>query len=90
MEPGYLNDVGKFSTLNSALAVPLESLDGVVGVLTLYNATKDAFTRDHLRILLAQDKSNTQAQKMARECDARLKSVKSPVLSPSQEPLLER
>jgi diguanylate cyclase (GGDEF)-like protein len=53
VEPGYLNDVNKFSTLNSALAVPLEGLEGVVGVLTLYHAAKDAFTRDHLRILLA-------------------------------------
>jgi diguanylate cyclase (GGDEF)-like protein/putative nucleotidyltransferase with HDIG domain len=53
VEPGYLNDVKRFSTLNSALAVPLEGLDGVVGVLTLYHSAKDAFTRDHLRILLA-------------------------------------
>src|SRR5260370_20667681 len=53
VEPGYLNDVKKFSTLNSALAVPLEGLEGVVGVLTLYHSAKDAFTRDHLRILLA-------------------------------------
>ena len=53
VEPGYLNDVKLFSTLNSALAVPLEGLDGVVGVLTLYHGAKDAFTRDHLRILLA-------------------------------------
>jgi diguanylate cyclase (GGDEF)-like protein len=53
VEPGYLNDVSKFSTLNSALAVPLEGLEGVVGVLTLYHAAKDAFTLDHLRILLA-------------------------------------
>ena len=28
-------------------------LDGVVGVLTLYHSAKDAFSRDHLRILLA-------------------------------------
>jgi diguanylate cyclase (GGDEF)-like protein len=53
VEPGYLNDPTKFSTLRSALAVPLEGLDGVVGVLSLYQAEKDAFTSDHLRILLA-------------------------------------
>ncbi len=53
VEPGYLNDPSKFSTLRSALAVPLEGLSGVIGVLTLYNAEKDAFTSDHLRILLA-------------------------------------
>ena len=53
VEPGYLNDPTKFSTLRSALAVPLEGLDGVVGVLTLYHGERDAFTSDHLRILLA-------------------------------------
>jgi len=53
VEPGYLNDPTKFSTLRSALAVPLEGLGGVVGVLTLYRAEKDAFTNDHLRVLLA-------------------------------------
>jgi diguanylate cyclase (GGDEF)-like protein len=53
VEPGYLNDPSKFSTLRSALAVPLEGLSGVVGVLTLYRSDKDAFTKDHLRVLLA-------------------------------------
>ena len=48
-----MNDPTKFSTLRSALAVPLNGLDGVVGVLALYNADKDAFTADHLRVLLA-------------------------------------
>lgn len=51
VEPGYLNDPAKFSTLRSALAVPLEGAQGVVGVLTLYHSDKDAFSRDHLRIL---------------------------------------
>ncbi len=51
VEPGYLNDSGRFSTLRSALSVPLEGANGVAGVLTLYHADKDAFTRDHLRIL---------------------------------------
>jgi diguanylate cyclase (GGDEF)-like protein len=53
VEPGYLNDASKYSTLNSALAVPLEGLKGVVGVVALYHAEKDFFTSDHLRILLA-------------------------------------
>ena len=53
VEPGYLNDESKYSTLNSALAVPLEGLQGVVGVVALYHAEKDFFTTDHLRILLA-------------------------------------
>ncbi len=53
VEPGYLNDTSKYSTLMSALAVPLEGLHGVVGVVTLYHAEKDFFTSDHLRILRA-------------------------------------
>src|SRR5271165_406670 len=53
VEPGYLNDASKYSTLQSALAVPLEGLQGVVGVVALYHAERDFFTTDHLRILLA-------------------------------------
>jgi diguanylate cyclase (GGDEF)-like protein/putative nucleotidyltransferase with HDIG domain len=53
VEPGYLNDPSKFSSLRSALAVPLEGVSGVIGVLALYRAERDAFTSDHLRILLA-------------------------------------
>jgi diguanylate cyclase (GGDEF)-like protein/putative nucleotidyltransferase with HDIG domain len=53
VEPGYLNDPTKFSTLRSALAIPLEGLAGVIGVLALYRSERDAFTSDHLRILLA-------------------------------------
>ncbi|MGD0364888.1 MAG: HD domain-containing phosphohydrolase [Bryobacteraceae bacterium] len=53
VEPGYLADPAKFSTLRSALAVPLEGLSGAIGVMTLYRADHDAFSRDHLRILLA-------------------------------------
>jgi len=53
VEPGYLNDTSKYSTLMSALAVPLEGLQGVVGVVALYHAERDFFTSDHLRILLA-------------------------------------
>jgi diguanylate cyclase (GGDEF)-like protein/putative nucleotidyltransferase with HDIG domain len=53
VEPGYLNDDTKFSTLRSALAVPLNCASGVLGVLALYHAQVDAFTSDHVRILLA-------------------------------------
>jgi diguanylate cyclase (GGDEF)-like protein/putative nucleotidyltransferase with HDIG domain len=53
VEPGYLNDPSKFSTLRSALAVPLEGVSGIIGVLALYRGERDAFTSDHLRILLA-------------------------------------
>jgi diguanylate cyclase (GGDEF)-like protein/putative nucleotidyltransferase with HDIG domain len=53
VEAGYMGDPAKFSTLRSALALPLEGLNGAVGVLALYRAEKDAFTKDNLRILLA-------------------------------------
>jgi len=53
VEPGYLDDPTKFSTLRSALSVPLEGLTGVIGALTLYRAEADAFDTDNLRILLA-------------------------------------
>jgi diguanylate cyclase (GGDEF)-like protein/putative nucleotidyltransferase with HDIG domain len=53
VEPGYLNDPTKFSTLRSALAIPLEGVAGMIGVLALYRGERDAFTSDNLRILLA-------------------------------------
>ena len=54
VEPGYLNDPLLFSTLRSALAVPLmNDKQRVVGVLALYAAGRDFFTADHLRVLQA-------------------------------------
>jgi diguanylate cyclase (GGDEF)-like protein/putative nucleotidyltransferase with HDIG domain len=52
VEEGYRVDPGK-KPLQSALAVPLEGLNGVVGVLAMYQTDRDVFTPDHLRILLA-------------------------------------
>jgi diguanylate cyclase (GGDEF)-like protein len=52
-EAGYASDPAKFTTLRSTLAVPLEGLNGVVGVLAMYRTDRDAFSPDHLRILLA-------------------------------------
>jgi len=53
VEPGYLNDPTKYSTLRSALAVPLESSAKLVAVVALYRADQDAFTADDLRIVEA-------------------------------------
>ena len=53
VEAGYIADPEKYATLRSALAVPLEGLNGTVGVLSMYHANQDAFAPDHLRILLA-------------------------------------
>ncbi|MFZ0297249.1 MAG: HD domain-containing phosphohydrolase [Candidatus Sulfotelmatobacter sp.] len=52
VESGYVADA-KTASLSSALAVPLQGLNGVVGVLAMYHSAPDAFTADHLRILLA-------------------------------------
>jgi diguanylate cyclase (GGDEF)-like protein/putative nucleotidyltransferase with HDIG domain len=51
VEPGYLNDPSKFTTLRSALAVPLTGVSEFSGVLAFYRDDRDAFTKDHQRIL---------------------------------------
>jgi diguanylate cyclase (GGDEF)-like protein len=53
LEPGYCDDPSSGVSLRSALSVPLDSSNDVIGVLTLYGAGTEAFTQDHLRILLA-------------------------------------
>ena len=53
VEPGYVDDPTQFGNLQSAMAIPLEGLSGFVGVLMLYRREKNAFTREHLRILRA-------------------------------------
>jgi diguanylate cyclase (GGDEF)-like protein len=52
VEEGYVPDP-KTAPMSSALVVPLQGLTGVVGVLAMYHSAPDAFTPDHLRILLA-------------------------------------
>jgi diguanylate cyclase (GGDEF)-like protein/putative nucleotidyltransferase with HDIG domain len=51
VETGHISDPERFTVLRSALAVPLEGLQGVVGVLTLYHSEAETYTPDHLRIL---------------------------------------
>jgi diguanylate cyclase (GGDEF)-like protein/putative nucleotidyltransferase with HDIG domain len=53
VEAGYLNDPTKYSTLRAALAVPLNGVNGLLGVMALYRAERDAFSKENLRILLA-------------------------------------
>jgi putative nucleotidyltransferase with HDIG domain len=48
VEPGYLNDPTKYSTLRSALALPIENANGIPTVLALYRAAQDAFTANDL------------------------------------------
>jgi diguanylate cyclase (GGDEF)-like protein/putative nucleotidyltransferase with HDIG domain len=51
VEASFAHDPRKTTELRSALAVPLEGVNGLVGVLALYQTEADAFTSDHLRIL---------------------------------------
>ncbi len=51
VEPGYLNDPSKYSTLRSALAVPLEGNSAVAAVLALYRSGQDTFTKDDLEVV---------------------------------------
>jgi diguanylate cyclase (GGDEF)-like protein/putative nucleotidyltransferase with HDIG domain len=53
VEPGYLQNPAKFSTLSAALSAPLEGLAGIIGALSLYRADTGSFGKDDLRILLA-------------------------------------
>ncbi len=51
VEVGFAQDSHDPAELRSALVVPLEGMNGLVGVLALYRSAPDAFTSDHLRIL---------------------------------------
>jgi len=51
VEAGFGNSLNLTTEPRSALAVPLEGVTGLVGVLALYQAEADAFTSDHLRVL---------------------------------------
>ena len=54
MEPGYAEASGQLGALNSALSIPLgDGVDQLSGALTLYRTEKDAYSADHLRVLLA-------------------------------------
>lgn len=53
VEPGYLNETSKFSTLRSALAVPLQTPSRVAGVLSLYRHDRDAFSSEQRDLLLS-------------------------------------
>jgi diguanylate cyclase (GGDEF)-like protein/putative nucleotidyltransferase with HDIG domain len=52
-ETNYLVESTAVVTLQSALSVPLRGRDSVAAVLSLYQRPKNAFTSDHLRMLLA-------------------------------------
>jgi putative methionine-R-sulfoxide reductase with GAF domain len=66
VEPGYA--ISDSKTMCSALAVPLLGRSDIVGVLTLYKMTKDAFTADQLRILLTMAPEVGSAIEHATQC----------------------
>jgi diguanylate cyclase (GGDEF)-like protein len=54
VEPGYAEAAGELAAFNSALSIPLgDGVDQLSGALTLYRTEKDAYSADHLRVLLA-------------------------------------
>ncbi len=54
VEPGYAEASGELAAFNSALSIPLgDGVDQLSGALTLYRTEKDAYSADHLRVLLA-------------------------------------
>ncbi len=65
VEPGYLNDPSRFSTLGSALAVPLETASAVTHVFTLYRQGRDAFRTRELNTLLSISAKLTRRLELA-------------------------
>ena len=53
VEAGYLNDANKYSSLRSALVVPLKACKAWWESWRCINGERDGFTKDHLRVLLA-------------------------------------
>ncbi len=52
-ESKHLGDPSRIPVLRSTLSIPLQGREGVAGVLTLHMKEKQAFTKDHMRMLLA-------------------------------------
>jgi diguanylate cyclase (GGDEF)-like protein/putative nucleotidyltransferase with HDIG domain len=52
-ESKHLGDPSRVTVLRSTLSIPLQGREGVAGVLTVYMKEKQAFTKDHMRMLLA-------------------------------------
>ena len=73
-EPGCLGMAEVSGFLRSALSVPLENPQGLVGVLTLYHGESSAFTSEHLRLVQAVAYGMAQAIQTALECSGPLPS----------------
>ena len=84
VEPGYLNDPARFSTLRSALAVPLIGTSSVLAVLALYRIDPDAFTRADLRVLLAMGSKAGMAVERALQGRSVDRAVQATLASAAQ------
>ena len=74
VEPGYAEASGKCGALNSALSIPLgDGVDQLSGALTLYRTEKDAYSADHLRVLLA-DQGRHRAERWTGPSGSRRRS----------------
>jgi diguanylate cyclase (GGDEF)-like protein/putative nucleotidyltransferase with HDIG domain len=51
VESGHLEQPCRFTTMGSAVSVPLVAGERLIGVMSLYQADKDAFSNDDLRVL---------------------------------------
>ncbi len=71
VEPNYVTLGGPSKPLSSALSIPLIDVSGeVFGALTVYSAAADAFSREHLRMLLAMEaKVSLTLKKLLRPND---------------------
>jgi diguanylate cyclase (GGDEF)-like protein len=77
VELALMNEGGKVQTrLKSAISVPLEGAAGVAGVLSLYSMERDAFSQDHLRLLVAiSAKAGLTIENAMQFCQARQSAV---------------
>lgn len=53
VESGHLDQPCRFTTMQSAVSVPLVAGERLIGVISLYQTDKDAFSNDDLRVLLS-------------------------------------
>ena len=53
VEPVTAQSNERMQQYKSALSVPLEAANGVLGVITFYSTVKDAYCSEHLRLILA-------------------------------------
>ena len=77
-EFGVAGNVPPGFTLSSALAIPLESEFGTIGVLTLYCRGREAFRPAHLRVLLATTSKLAYQLRLDRSGLARENALAAP------------